>query len=287
MRSGVAVRRLRAVGYDGAVSLTGGLDAWRAAGKPVAGTGGFTKGQLDRYDRQIKMPDIGVPGQQRLADAVVAVVGAGGLGSPVLSYLAAAGVGTLRVIDPDVVEISNLQRQPIYGTSDAGREKALSAAAALGELNPDVVIEAITDELTAENATSLLAGVSVVIDATDRFAARYAINDAAVRLGVPLVSGSVYRWEGQVMTAMPEGPCYRCAFPEPPDSDVVLDCALTGVIGPVVGTVGAMQATEAIQLIATDRTAHAGGLTVFDGRTGSTLRVRIERRADCPACGTP
>ncbi|MGI9665485.1 MAG: ThiF family adenylyltransferase [Acidimicrobiia bacterium] len=285
MRSLVAARELESKGFTSVVSLEGGIDRWRRDGKPLTTPIGFSLDDLDRYDRQIKLPDVGAAGQRTILDATVTVIGAGGLGAPVISYLAGAGVGRLRIIDGDVVEVSNLQRQPLYTPEQASESKSQMAAMFAAGLNPTIQVDHIDEMLTATNARKLIEGSDAVVDATDRFDARYAINDAAIDLGVPLVSGAVYRWEGQLMTVMPEGPCYRCVFPSPPDSDVTLDCALTGVIGPVVGTIGSMQATEVLRLLVGADGGFAGRLVLVDGRTASTTSLMVERRDGCPACG--
>ena len=187
------------------------------SGRLLEGTGGLTADQMERFDRQIKLPEIGHRGQRRLLDSHVTVVGAGGLGAPVLAYLAGAGIGTLRIIDPDVVDLSNLQRQPIYRSAEAGEAKAPLAASFIAGLTPETEVETRQELFTSETARSLLEGTDIVVDATDTFDARYAINDAAIDRGIAMVSGAVYRWEAQIMTLEPGGACYRCVFPEPSD----------------------------------------------------------------------
>ncbi len=285
MRSAFAADHLRKAGYDSVASLEGGIDFWKREGLPTASAGSLTGPQLERYDRHIKLPGIGLEGQRGLLEASVAVVGAGGLGVPVISYLAAAGVGSLTVIDGDVVEISNLQRQPIFTSADIGVEKVSAVALYIASLNPEVNVRTHATTLTEENADDLFDGVDLVIDATDSFEARYAISDAGQRLGVPVVTGAVYRWEGQVTTLLPGGPCYRCIFPDPPDAGVVLDCELTGVLGSVVGTVGTLQATEAVNLITGTGTSLAGRLVMYDGRAARFDEVRVGPRNDCVGCG--
>ena len=285
MRSALAVDALVEDGFEAVVSLDGGIDAWTRAGRDTATKGTLTEQQLDRYDRHIKLPGVGLEGQQAILSAHVAVVGAGGLGSPAISYLTAAGVGSLTVIDGDVVETSNLQRQPIYRTNDVGTSKVSAVAAFVDAVNPDVTVYARETMLTDDNAEDLLDEVDVVIDATDSFDARYSLSDAGQRLQVPIVTGAVYRWEGQVTTLVPGGPCYRCIFPEPPDASVVLDCELTGVLGSVVGVIGTLQATEAVNLITGTGTSLAGRLVMYDGRQSRFEEVRVGRRADCIGCG--
>ncbi len=277
-RSQVAARRLSELGYPHVRSLAGGIEAWRAAGRDLDTGAGLSHRQAERYDRQIKLDEIGVDGQRALLAATVTVVGAGGLGLPVISYLAAAGVGRLRIVDGDVVELSNLHRQPLYRESDIGARKVDAAAAWVGGLDAGIDVETIPNDLDADGADAVVAGSSVIVDATDRFDARYAISDAGQRLGIPVVSGSVYRWEGQVLVLHPGGPCYRCVFPTAP-TGMDLDCAITGVAGPVVGTIGAMMATAVIGLlIGADVPAT---LTLVDGRTGRTDTLRLAPRSEC------
>jgi sulfur-carrier protein adenylyltransferase/sulfurtransferase len=282
-RSALVADRLTDAGFSGVRSLEGGVDAWRTAGRPLISTS-LSSLDAERYDRQVKLREIGVDGQQRLSAATVAVVGAGGLGVPAASYLAAAGVGTLVVIDHDRVELSNLHRQPMYTVDDVGRLKVEAVATHLAQLNPSIITRPVAERLDAEQALTLLDGADVVIDATDRFDARYAISDAAHALGVPVVTGAVYRWEGQLTVLAPDGPCYRCIFPTEP-TGVELDCGITGVVGPVVGTMGAMQATEAIKLITGAGLPITGRLILHDGLTGTETSVRVSKRVDCPTCG--
>ena len=285
MRSAYVAQHLAHQGYSGVASLSGGLDEWRHQGFPLVGTAGLTDDQLERFDRQIKLPGIGPDGQSRLLTSTVAVVGVGGLGVPAATYLAAAGVGTLILIDPDVVEISNLQRQPIYATKDADTPKVEAARAFIRSLTPETRVGVHQTPLDADNAEALLTGADVVVDATDSFTARYAISDAAHKLGVPVVSGAVYRWEGQVTTLDPKGPCYRCLFPEAPESTGYLDCALIGAIGPVVATIGTMQATEVIKLLTDGSSSYTGRLGLYDGIAGTLTAVPVSKRTGCPTCG--
>jgi molybdopterin/thiamine biosynthesis adenylyltransferase len=242
----------------------------------------FTDAEVERYARHLVLREIGGPGQQALKAARVAIVGAGGLGAPSALYLAAAGVGHMRLIDPDVVALSNLQRQVIYATEDVGRVKVEAAAARLGELNPEVVVDARAETLTEANAKALVGGCDLVLDGTDDFATRFAVSDACVALGVPLVSGAIGRWTGQV--AVFEGqPCYRCFVPElPPDAET---CALVGVIGALAGVVGAMMALEAVKLIANAGEPLTGRLLIYDALSAETRTVRIAADSACPACG--
>ncbi|MGI9528416.1 MAG: ThiF family adenylyltransferase [Acidimicrobiia bacterium] len=284
MRSAYVAQHLTDQGYSSVASLEGGLDEWRHQGLPLVGTAGLTDDQLERFDRQIKLPGIGPDGQSLLLGSTVVVVGVGGLGVPVATYLAAAGVGTLILIDPDVVEISNLQRQPIYTTKDAGTPKVAAARDFIGSLTSETRVGVDQTPLDAANAEALLTGADVVVDATDSFAARYAISDAAHKLGVPVVSGAVYRWEGQITTLDPQGPCYRCLFPDAPTGTGHLDCALIGAIGPVVATIGTMQATEVIRLLTGGSSSYSGRLGLYDGAAGTLAVLPVSRRSGCPTC---
>jgi molybdopterin/thiamine biosynthesis adenylyltransferase/rhodanese-related sulfurtransferase len=282
VRSASVASALSDAGYANVQSLEGGIEGWRSAGRSVTTTTHLPAAVVDRFDRHIKLAEIGVTGHERLMGSRIAVVGAGGLGSPVLTYLAAAGVGALRIVEPDKVETSNLHRQPMYGPTDVGVKKADAANHYLRRVNPDVEIDTFEVELDEDNAVNLLDGCRVVVDATDRFEARYAIADAAHHLGIPVVFGAVYRWEGRLAVFPPDGPCYRCLFPAPPSDSRALECAITGVLGSVAGTVGAMQATEAIKIAAGIGTELEGRLTIYDGWTQRSDTVTIGRRPDCP-----
>ncbi|MFC7059319.1 SAMP-activating enzyme E1 [Halovenus salina] len=241
--------------------------------------------QLDRYSRHIIMDDVGPEGQAALLDASVLVVGAGGLGSPVLQYLAAAGVGHLTVVDDDTVELSNLQRQVIHGTDDVGRPKVDSAAEFVADLNPDIDVTRRETRVTSENVTDLIAGHDVVVDASDNFPTRFLLNDACVLADVPLSHGAVYQFEGQVTTFGGGQPCYRCIFPEAPPEGAVPDCATAGVLGILPGTVGAMQATEVVKLLLGEGESLEGRLLVYDAESLETETVPVEPVPGCPVCG--
>jgi adenylyltransferase/sulfurtransferase len=245
-----------------------------------------THARHPRYTRQHALKGFGLASQERLAASRVLVVGAGGLGAPVLMYLAAAGVGGLSIVDSDRVDVTNLHRQLLFGTADVGRSKLDAAAARLADINPDVAVTLHETRLTAANAASLVGGHDVVIDATDNFPARYAINDACLLHGVPFVYGSVARFQGQVSVfATPGGPCYRCLFPEPPPLGSVPTCAEEGVLGVTPGIIGLHQATEAIKLLAGIGTPLAGALLLLDLLENDARTIAIAPRADCPACG--
>jgi len=241
--------------------------------------------QLDRYSRHIIMDEIGPEGQAALLDASVLVVGAGGLGSPVIQYLAAAGAGHLAIVDDDVVERSNLQRQVIHGDGDVGRPKVESAREFVAALNPDVDVTTHELRVTAETVTDLVEGHDVVVDASDNFPTRYLCNDACVLADVPLSHGAVYRFEGQVTTITGGEPCYRCLFPEAPPEGTVPDCATTGVLGALPGTVGAMQATEVVKLLTGVGEVLDGRVLSYDAVEMSTEEVALRPNPSCPVCG--
>ncbi|MCL1592883.1 MAG: molybdopterin-synthase adenylyltransferase MoeB [Actinomycetia bacterium] len=286
LRSAIAVERLRTAGYFNTTSLRGGIDAWRRSGLPLSGADGLTSVQLERYDRHLKLGFIGAEGQSKLLAANVVVVGAGGLGSPVIAYLAAAGVGTLTIIDDDTVDSSNLQRQPIHGIHDLANAKVDSAEAFIRSLNPDVQVVTHRTRLETSNAAELLAGATVVVDASDNFAARHAINAAAVAHGVPVAFASVYRMEGQISVFdASRGPCYRCVFPDMPDVTIPLDCLTVGVLGSVTGILGSMQATEAIKLIVGNGQSLLGTLVLYDGMRQEFTRLPVSKDPACSVCG--
>ncbi len=240
-----------------------------------------------RYSRQLVLRGFGPAAQQLLRDARVLIVGVGGLGSPAASYLAAAGVGTISLVDTDVVDLTNLHRQLLYTTPDVGRRKLEVARERLLATNPHVVVHTHDTRLNADNALTLVAEHDVVIDATDNFPTRYAINDACVRLGIPFVYGSVARFDGQVSVfAAPDGPCYRCLFPQMPEPGTVPTCAEEGVLGVVPGVIGLHQATEAIKLIAGIGTPLIGQLLLVDLLSQEMHKIAVARRAECPTCGT-
>jgi sulfur-carrier protein adenylyltransferase/sulfurtransferase len=247
----------------------------------------FTEEQVRRYARHIILPGIGGDGQQRLMNAKVLVIGAGGLGSPAAMYLAAAGVGTIGLVDFDEVEVSNLQRQLLHDTDDVGRPKVDSAKERLSDLNPNVEILTHETLLSSANAFDVLGGYDVVIDGTDNFPVRYLVNDSTQMLGIPLVYGSIYQWEGQASVFLPgqETPCYRCLFPEPPPPGTVPSCAEGGVFGVLPGIVGSIQAVEAIKLVLGKGDSLVGRLLLFDALTMEFTTVRLRWDPDCPVCG--
>ncbi len=246
----------------------------------------FTEDEIRRYSRHILLQDVGGIGQARLKAARVLVVGAGGLGSPLLLYLAAAGVGTIGIVDHDRVELSNLQRQIAHTTDRIGEQKARSAARTARAINPEVHVEPYGVRLDAENVLDLIARYDIICDGTDNFATRYLINDAAVMLGKTVVHGSIFQFDGQVTVFQPkEGPCYRCLFPAPPPPGAVPSCAEAGVLGVLPGIVGSLQAVETIKLIVGIGHPLVGRLLIFDALEMEFSEVKIRRDANCPVCG--
>ena len=282
-RSALAAKELQDMGYRKVASLAGGFGRWRAEGRDASYP---VDESAARYARHFVLPGVGASGQQRLGAARVLVIGAGGLGSPAALYLAAAGVGTIGVVDNDVVELSNLQRQVLHRTDGVGTLKVDSAAAALTALNPEVVVVAHPERLAAANALDLMSGYDLIVDGSDNFPTRYLVNDAALHLRIPVVHGSVFRWEGQVTVIDPyRGPCYRCLFPEPPPPELAPDCAEAGVFGAVPGVIGSIQAIEAAKLILGIGDTLVGRLVVFDALAQETTELRVRRNPQCPACG--
>jgi sulfur-carrier protein adenylyltransferase/sulfurtransferase len=242
--------------------------------------------EVRRYSRHLIIPDVGMAGQRRLKNAKVLCVGAGGLGSPALMYLAAAGVGTLGVIDFDVVDESNLQRQIIHGQSDVGRPKVESAAASIREINPLVEVIVHNESLSTDNVMDIFAGYDLIVDGTDNFATRYMVNDAAVLLGKPYVWGSIYRFDGQASVFWAEhGPCYRCLYPEPPPPGMVPSCAEGGVLGVLCASIGSIQVNEAIKLITGIGDSLVGRLTIYDALEMTYRQVKVKKDPECPLCG--
>lgn len=248
---------------------------------------GLSAEELLRYSRHLILPDVALDGQKRLKAARVLLVGAGGLGSPAALYLAAAGVGTLGIVDFDVVDLSNLQRQVLHGTGDVGRSKLDSARDRIADLNPNVAVETHETRLTSANALDILGDYDVIVDGTDNFATRYLTNDACVLLGKPNVYGSIFRFEGQASVfCAPDGPCYRCLFPTPPPPGLVPSCAEGGVLGVLPGLVGTIQATETLKLILGTGESLAGRLLLIDALNMRFHTVRVPRDPACPICGT-
>jgi adenylyltransferase/sulfurtransferase len=288
VRSVFAAKSLRDLGYEDVVSLDGGFDAWKNAGLPWRQPRTLTPEQTRRYSRHLRIPEIGMAGQQELLDARVLILGAGGLGSPAALYLAAAGIGTIGIVDDDVVDASNLQRQVLHGTDDVGRPKTESARETVEALNPDVHVVTHDFRLTKENVLDVFQDYDVIVDGSDNFSTRYVVNDACVLLGRPQVHGSIFRFDGQVTVFDPrqaESPCYRCLYPEPPPPELAPNCAEAGVLGVLPGTVGMLQATEAVKLILGIGEPLTGRLLLYDALGMSFRTLRLKRDPDCPMCG--
>src|SRR5919204_668026 len=257
-----------------------------ALGRPAAELPQLTQDEILRYSRHLIIPDVGVEGQRRLKDARVLMVGAGGLGSPIGLYLAAAGVGHLGIVEFDTVDVTNLQRQVLHGTKDVGRKKVESARDRIGDLNPHVEVVAHEARLTSDNALDIIREYDLVVDGTDNFATRYLVNDACVLLGKPNVYGSIFRFDGQASVFYPgKGPCYRCLYPEPPPPGEVPSCAEGGVLGILPGLIGCIQATEAVKLILGQGSSLVGRLILYDALEMTFREFKVRRNPKCPVCG--
>jgi sulfur-carrier protein adenylyltransferase/sulfurtransferase len=286
-RSAFAAKVLEELGYDDVLNLDGGFSDWKRNGFEITIPRVLSAEQRTRYSRHLLIPEVGEDGQQRLLDARVLLIGAGGLGSPASLYLAAAGVGTLGIVDADVVDESNLQRQIVHAIDRLGEPKVLSAKRTLEGLNPDVRVQTFQERLTSENVERILeGGWDVIVDGADNFPTRYLVNDASVWHGIPVVHGSIFRFEGQVTLFAPgKGPCYRCLFPQPPPPELAPSCAEGGVLGVLPGIIGSIQANEALKLILDRGDTLAGRLLLFDA-LGTTLdEVTVRRDPACPVCG--
>jgi sulfur-carrier protein adenylyltransferase/sulfurtransferase len=285
IRSLFAGQTLRAMGYTNVASMSGGFGAWKSKGLPWDMPRVLSDAQKQRYSRHLLIPEVGIEGQGRLLDAKVLLIGAGGLGSPAALYLAAAGVGTIGIVDFDVVDLSNLQRQILHTSDRVGERKVESARKSIQALNPDVTVVAHEEMLTTDNVDRIIAGYDVVLDGTDTFETRYALNDAAVAAGIPVVHASVFRFEGQLTVFKPfEGPCYRCLYPTPPPPELAPGCSVAGVLGVVPGIMGMLQANEVIKLVLGIGEPLVGRLLLFDALDTSFTELRLRRDADCPAC---
>ncbi len=287
VRSARAVARMQALGYTNAVSMRGSILDWRRAGGPwEAPRQLLSPEQQRRYSRQLLIPEIGQKGQRRLLDSRVLLIGAGGLGSPSALYLAASGIGTIGLVDDDVVDESNLQRQVLHTADRVGMPKTESGRLTINALNPETRVVEHRERLSAENVERLIAGYDVIVDGTDNFDTRYVLNDAAVKLRKPVVHGSIYRWDGQITTFVPfEGPCYRCMYPVQPPEELAPACAVAGVLGVLPGIVGLLQANEVFKLLLGVGQPLAGRLLMFDAMSTGFEEVRIWRDPSCPACG--
>jgi molybdopterin/thiamine biosynthesis adenylyltransferase/rhodanese-related sulfurtransferase len=284
-RSGRGTALLQQLGYTNVVNMAGGILAWEANALPIEAPATLTPAQQARYSRHLLIPEVGTKGQAKLLDSKVLIVGAGGLGSPSALYLAAAGVGTLGIVDFDVVEASNLQRQVIHSTERLGHKKVDSARQTIEALNPDVKVVPYDEMLLADNVERLIAGYDVILDGTDTFETRYLLNDAAVAAGIPVVHASVFRFEGQLTTFMPYvGPCYRCLYPTPPPPELAPGCSVAGVLGVVPGIMGLLQANEVLKVLLGIGEPLVGRLLLFDALDGAFSEVRLQRDPACPTC---
>jgi molybdopterin/thiamine biosynthesis adenylyltransferase/rhodanese-related sulfurtransferase len=286
-RSAFASKTLEELGYEDAVSLAGGFVDWKRNGFPTQLPRGLGEEQRRRYSRHVLIPEVGEEGQLKLLDARILLIGAGGLGSPASLYLAAAGVGTLGIVDDDAVDATNLQRQIVHSTERLGEPKAESAKRTIEALNPDVTVKTYRERLTSENADRILGeGWDVIVDGADNFPTRYLLNDASVWHRIPVVHGSIYRFEGQVTVFRPgDGPCYRCLFPEPPPPELAPSCAEGGVLGVLPGVIGSIQANEALKLALGIGEPLVGRLLLFEALAASFTEVSLRRDPACPVCG--
>ncbi len=286
-RSALAARTLHELGYKSVTSLAGGFKAWKNAGYAFDMPRSLSQDQLARYARHLIIPEVGEKGQQRLLDARVLMLGVGGLGSPTALYLAAAGVGTIGIIDSDVVDKSNLQRQVIHTDARVGETKVSSATATLNALNPDVNVISYETRLTSDNALEIFGqGWDAIVDGGDNFPTRYLVNDAAVHLNIPVIHGSVFRFEGQVTTFVPhDGPCYRCLYPEPPPAEFAPSCQEAGVLGVLPGVIGLLQATEVVKVLLGIGDPLKGRLMIFDALKMTFRELKVHRDPCCTLCG--
>jgi molybdopterin/thiamine biosynthesis adenylyltransferase/rhodanese-related sulfurtransferase len=287
VRSALAAKTLADMGYRNVLSMAGGFSRWKDEGRPVEVPRALTGDQLRRYSRHALIPEVGEAGQLKLLGAKVLLIGAGGLGSPSALYLAAAGVGTLGIVDSDVVDESNLQRQVIHATDRVGVPKVESAKKTIKALNPDVQVNDYYERLTEENIHRILQPYDIVVDGGDNFDTRYLLNDVAVELRKPNVSASILSFDGQLSTFIPgEGPCYRCVFPERPPAEMAPSCGQSGVLGVLPGVMGILQATEVLKLILGIGDALVGRLMVFDALSMTFTELKLRRNPNCPACGS-
>jgi molybdopterin/thiamine biosynthesis adenylyltransferase/rhodanese-related sulfurtransferase len=285
VRSALAARNLKDMGYENPISLIGGFNGWKNAGLPFKVPTVLSDSQQIRYSRHTMLPDVGEEGQLKLLESSVLLIGAGGLGSPAAMYLAAAGVGRLGIVDYDIVDVSNLQRQLLHGEKDVGRPKIESAADRLKDINPEVEFEGYNVPLRSFNAMDIISGYDLVLNGSDNFPTRYLVNDACYLLGKPLVDGSIFMFEGQVTVFAVNGPCYRCIYPDPPPPGEVPSCAEAGVMGVLPGIIGSMQAVEAIKLIVGFGEPLIGRMLMVDTADMTVRTLKVGKNPDCPLCG--
>jgi sulfur-carrier protein adenylyltransferase/sulfurtransferase len=285
-RSALAANTLtELLGYENVFSMNGGITLWKDRGYDVEIPLSLTKEQRERYSRHILVPEIGLEGQEKLLNAKVLLLGAGGLGSPTALYLAAAGVGTLGVVDDDVVDLSNLQRQVIHTTDRIGTPKVDSAEIAIKGINPDVKVVKYQTRLDASNIMEIIDGYDVIVDGVDNFPTRYLLNDATVRLDIPVVSASILGFDGQLSVFKPhDGPCYRCLYPVPPPADMAPSCGANGVLGVLPGTMGLLQATEVVKLVTGAGEPLVGRLLLYEALGATFTELKVRRDPECPIC---
>ena len=285
-RSAFAAKTLAELGYTDVMSMAGGFNQWKNEGRKWVTPQALSAEQRNRYQRHLLLPEVGDAGQQKLLDSKVLLLGAGGLGSPAALYLAAAGVGTLGIIDMDVVDASNLQRQILHNIDRVGERKVDSAKKTLTALNPDVNVVTYDVRLGADNVMEIIDGYDLIVDGTDNFPTRYLVNDAALKLDIPVVHGSIFRFEGQATVFSPYvGPCYRCLIPEPPPPELAPSCAEAGVLGVLPGIIGSIQAIEGIKVLLGLGDTLVGRLLAYDSLEQSFRTFKVNRDPNCPSCG--
>lgn len=285
-RSALAVKSLESMGYTHVISMKEGFNGWRDGGYPVARERTLTSEERERYSRHLRVPEIGERGQVKILDSKVLLIGTGGLGSPAAFYLAAAGVGTMGLIDFDVVDVSNLQRQIIHGTSDVGRPKVLSAKETINDLNPGVNVIMHETRLMSDNIMDIIKDYDIIVDGCDNFPTRYLVNDACVLAGKPNVHGSIYQFDGYATVFHPgKGPCYRCLYPEPPPPGSVPSCDEAGVLGVLPGAIGLIQATETLKLILGQGESLIGRILMYDALDMTFQTFNVQKDPACPICG--
>ena len=285
VRSALAAKTLEDLGFSDVSSVTGGFTLWKDRGYDVEKPFTFTPDQRDRFSRHFLLSEIGQDGQRKLLESKVLLLGAGGLGSPIALYLAAAGVGTIGIVDDDTVDVSNLQRQVIHTTDRVGVSKVDSAEQAIHDLNPGVEVKKYETRLDASNIMEIISGYDVIVDGVDNFPTRYLLNDATVRLKIPVVSASILGFDGQISVFAPyDGPCYRCLYPVPPPAELAPSCGANGVLGVLPGTVGLLQATEVIKLIVGIGEPLIGRLLLYEALSATFTQLKVRRDPECPIC---
>ena len=288
-RSALAAKTLQEeLGYEDVSSMTGGITLWKDRGYDVEVPRALTAEQRERYSRHLLVPEIGIEGQLKLLDAKVLLLGAGGLGAPTALYLAAAGVGTIGIVDDDVVDLSNLQRQVIHTNDRIGEPKVDSAQTAINDINPDVDVVKHQTRLDASNIMEIIEGYDIIVDGVDNFPTRYLLNDASVRLQIPVVSASILGFDGQLAVFAPyDGPCYRCLYPTPPPAELAPSCGANGVLGALPGVMGVLQAIEVVKLVTGSGEPLIGRLLLYEALGTTFTNLKVRRDPDCPICSRP